>query len=250
MALVLSLGVGLIASPPAWAAARVVGAEAARFAAPSAHPAGYWEPAPDIDINRTVDVDGDGHKDAVNVQLYDLTRPDDPVVVVRVATARSQTARVTLHVEAVWAGGIVGYGGTPLRGTAQLDGDKGAELLVDTADNRLSVLHWRSGRLVAESLAAPFDGHTRASTRWPISGDLDQNSYRLFTSKKVRYVDAAQLVCGDCFGPAGTYEKVMIVRSRWKAHAWRRVKVIVRKRLSRAQAAPYFTPFRGLKLSK
>ncbi|HML50609.1 MAG TPA: hypothetical protein PKD84_04240 [Propionicimonas sp.] len=195
-------------------------------------------PASAIDV-RYVDIDGDRRRDTVTIT------PGSGSVRITVVTATKLRATRTLAVST----------DAPFYGTGRIDGARGAEILVDVNYYELRVLRWRKGRLVDEPVAQSSvyaGGRVVTRRAWAIRGDTTSwwNTYRLFTSRGVRYLDAASLYCGSCQA-TGVYDKVTIVRSRWKSKAWRKVKVIVHRKVSQKKAeAHYLNEFSGVKVTK
>ncbi|HQY99805.1 MAG TPA: hypothetical protein PKV13_04875 [Propionicimonas sp.] len=189
--------------------------------------------------SRALDIDGDSLLDALDVSL------DDGTAAVTVTTGKDVSAARYFDVST----------STPFYGIAKLDGAKGSEVLVNVNDYELRVLRWRGGKLVDEPLAqsSPYtDGLVKVQTAWAIGGDTTSlwQTYHFFTSHGVRYVDAASLRCGDC-ERTGVYEKVTVVRSRWKGNAWHKVKVSVHRRITQKQAkAHYLKVFSGATVTK
>ena len=202
-------------------------------------PAPVARPAELNDL-RYVDIDGDGRPDELSVYLY-----EDGGANVTVTTAKSRMASLDVSVNTE----------NPLYGTAKIDGEKGAEILINTNEYEMLVLRWKSGALVAEPLAhaSPYvSGKVVTRRLWAYGGDTTSTwlTYRFFTSRGVRYVDAASLSCGDC-ERTGIFEKVTVVRSRWQAHRWQKVKVTVRRHLTRKQAeARYLNEFSGTTVNR
>lgn len=101
-------------------------------------------PAPNVAAR--VDVDGDGRRDTVT--LTPIRADGDPAVKVSVTTARRATS--SLVVGTPWL-----YGNPAWHGAADLDGARGAELVLHSGFGAHTqfwrVLTWRDGRLVSES---------------------------------------------------------------------------------------------------
>lgn len=161
-----------------------------------------------------IDVDGDKRKDTVQ-----FTALDDTSYRIKVTTAKpKRTVTTTVTVDASDA--------SPMwYGAGRLDGAKGAELIVTAGGMEESiwfdVLTWKKGALVLE--AAP---KSPAGIGWGVYGaGSSWSGYHFFTSKKHRYVDAADMHGSGGLDSKGRYKKVKatIIRSVWKSGKWRTV---------------------------
>lgn len=186
-----------------------------------------------------IDVDGDRRKDTVRFTMLDATRYR-----VKVTTAKpKRTVTRTVTVAASDA--------TPTwYGAGRLDGAKGVELIVGTGGMEeaiwFDVLTWRRGRLVLET--AP---KAPAGVGWGFYGTGDSwSGYYFFTSKKRRYVDAADLHGSGSLDSEGRYKKVKatIIRSVWKSGKWRTVSK--RKVTTTGAKASKYDDFGGVAITR
>lgn len=120
-----------------------------------------------------VDVDGDGRADQVGIASRN--RQDGGTITVRVRTANGLNIQTT--------GRHVRWFGQPYFGSAQLDGEQGAEIFVgDTMGahyEQFRVVTFRNGRLV--TLQAPpmvwtKQGMRAATSRWGVDGSWAFNT--------------------------------------------------------------------------
>jgi hypothetical protein len=166
----------------------------------------------------SVDVDGDGAVDTVEVLKYSDTK-----YLLQVTTAtRVSGVFFTSTYPADWGET------SPWFGAAKIDKAAGYDLLVYKWGGDgvgFTVYTWRSGALVSEKApAAPL------AKGWYLGGQ----GYRFFNSKGKRYVDVSHLTVNA----AGTVWSGKIIRSVWSAGKWKKISTRTVK-LSTAKADPY-----------
>ena len=180
---------------------------------------------PSVVATRTVhvDVDGDGHADEVTVEQ---NGPNTFVVNVVTYAGGADVAQFTSTIDDDW-------GIEPWYGAAKLDGVKGYELLLLTSGGdgaMFRVLTWRSGALVAERAPKTL---MKGSYNWYLA-DLGfaRFGYRFASGHGHRYVRDFELYA------SGKYFKGTVVKSVWKAGAWKKVSS-KKVKLTKAQAKRY-----------
>lgn len=170
-----------------------------------------------------VDVDGDDHDDEVTIEQ---NGPDSFAVNVVTYAGEDAVKQITSTIDDDW-------GIEPWYGAAKLDGAKGYELLLLTSGGDgvlFRVLTWRSGALVAERAPKSL---MKGSYDWYLA-DLGfaRFGYRFASSKGHRYVRDFELWA------SGKYFKGTIVKSVWKAGAWKKVSS-KKVKLTKSQAKRY-----------
>lgn len=173
--------------------------------------------------NVSLDVDGDGLRDAVSVEQSALH-----TYVVNVVTAAGQDDVVSFTTTIEDDLGL-----EPWYGAAHVDPVKGYELLLLTSGGdgvMFRVLTWRNGGLVWERAPKPL---VKGSYDWyVVSLSFVRFGYRFTNSNGHRYVRDFELTA------KGTRWKGTIVKSVWRAGAWRKVSS-KKVNLTRAQAKAY-----------
>ena len=193
--------------------------------ASAARPAALPAALPAVVAPRTVyvDVDGDRHADEVTVEQ---NGPNTFVVNVVTHAGADDVAQVTSTIDDDW-------GIEPWYGAAKLDKVKGYELLLLTSGGdgvMFRVLTWRNGALVAQrapkTLMKGSHDWYLASLGWARFG------YRFTSVNGHRYVRDFELYA------SGKYWKGTIVKSVWKAGAWKKVSS-TKVNLTKSQAKRY-----------
>jgi hypothetical protein len=173
--------------------------------------------------NVDVDVDGDGHLDAVTVEQNGT---DTFVVNVVTFAGQDDVKQFTSTIDDDW-------GVEPWYGAAKFDKVAGYELLLLTSGGdgaMFRVLTWRAGELVWEKAPKTL---MKGAYDWYVA-DLDfaRFGYRFATSAAgKRYVRDFELY------PSGSKWKGTIVNSVWKSGAWTKVsshKVTLTKKQAKA----------------
>jgi hypothetical protein len=193
--------------------------------APATHAAAARPLALPTAATRTVhvDVDGDGQLDEVTVEQ---NAPHTYVINVVTAAGQDDVAQVTSTIEDDW-------GVEPWYGAARLDGVKGYELLLLSSGGdglMFRVLTWRNGGLVREAAPKTL---MKGSYDWYLA-DLSfaRFGYKFTTKAGHRYVRDFELY------PSGSHWKGTVVKSVWKAGAWKKVSS-KKVNLTKTQAKAY-----------
>lgn len=179
-----------------------------------------------------VDVDGDGHKDAVKIEKV---AKDRYKVSVTTAKGRKASRTITSTIE-------TDFGEEPYWGAAKLDPVKGYELLLATGGGdgvSVTVLTWRNNKLLRQ--AAPQDRWGTYS--WYVLGyrELGVAGYKFRTSKGKRYVEQYLLMSN------GSRWEGRIVTSRWTSSGWTKIKA-KNVKLNAKQLKKYPGGFTGVKI--
>lgn len=153
---------------------------------------------------KRVDIDGDGRKDTVRLHKLSTSRWR---VTVTTAKGKHASKRFTSTIVRDWGAK------SPWVGPNRMDGRRGAELpfMIQGGDGAVfRVLTWRKGALVNEP---KLSGNS-----WYVGGPLPEyQSYRFFTSAKVRYAEVAWLT------PSGSDYSTCaadVKRYAWKSSTW------------------------------
>lgn len=185
-----------------------------------------------------VDVDGDGKKDTIKISRISSTKYK-----VAVTTAKKRTAaiKITSTIQSDW-------GIDPYWGAAKLDKVKGHELLLATGGSdgwTTAVLTWRNNKLVRQAApkAAVNSGSGKYAWYSAAMPDWSLHGFRLYTKKKVRYVERYNLFKMGTPRWEGT-----IITSKWTAKGWKKVGKTKTVSLTDAKVKKYPGGFTGAKI--
>lgn len=166
---------------------------------------------------RHADVDGDGRSDTV--RIYDTGKKGDNTIwKVKVTTAKGRTSSVTMKLPSYQTTGRL------WRGWALLDGNRGAEILLEPETDdfvTFVVLTWRGNALHRE-LGPGGSPSWDASTEAP-------GGYRFFTSSGKRYVNTW---LADCAVHKGGTCPVKTTRWLWRNNSWHKAAALPTTRVS------------------
>lgn len=205
-----------------------------------AAPAAAAPPAPlftaaKVITKEKVDVDGDGVKDSVTVSRVATEKYK---IAVKTAAGESSSLTVASNI-------YERYGVSPLAAAAELDGEKGYELIFGLFKRDIRgwyVLTWRDGEIVRERAPAPRPSSDEFMWRTGSTGPITRG-YTFYTTEGGRYVRVSR----DGWGGA-MYYKIRAI-SKWDAsQGWVKGGVYTVGRDWPFPRVP--TGFRGVELTK
>ncbi len=197
---------------------------------------GYSGPPVLLGVTGAADIDGDGAPDEVRY-YRDRHNPYDNAYRFTVTTAQGKVATKKLPAERL----------DPLLGLAELDGEPGSDLLLQTysEDPIWQVLTWRDGALVDEPSPAMSDDDAGGEKFWVGGGDERLTMLTFSTAEDgSRHVLVARTNREDTDEYIGVY-----VESVWRAGTWTPLSAWT-KNLSKAEWESFDRGVHGVELLK